>query len=292
MMLHGPIIIGGIGGSGTRVVAAILRVFNIYIGDDLNIPLDNITYTFLFKRPKWFYKNRFNNRKINTGLRIMEKSMTNKKYYTPTELIFLINATISMARYGHNIQKHGTGLWAFHRLFHILFNRQKDILSYSGWGWKEANSHLILENLNKHFTNLRYIHTIRHGLDMAYSTTQQQLFNWGPMFGVPLPETTEELPVASFRYWVEVNRSVLELSKTLSPDKFLLLNFDKLCANPDLEIQKLIDFLGIQVSESQLKKATAIPVVPDSKDRFITHGISGFWRDDLEFLHSLGYKSS
>ena len=291
-MVKCPIVIGGIGGSGTRVVAEILRIFNIYIGDDLNRPLDNLTYTLLFKRPKWYYKNRLNKRKIDTGIGIMEKSMINKKHYNPDELAFLVNATISIARYGHNNQKHGTGLWAFQRLFHILFNRQKDMLSYSGWGWKEPNSHLILENLNIHFPHFKYIHTIRNGLDMAYSNNQQQLNNWGSMFGISIPKTSEELPKASFRYWVEVNRQVLDLSKTLGSDKVLLLNFDNLCANPEPEIQKLIDFIGIEVSSSQLKEATILPVVPKSKDRFMAHDISGFRKDDLEFLHSLGYKST
>ncbi|MCF6341208.1 MAG: sulfotransferase [Bacteroidales bacterium] len=291
-MVKYPIVIGGIGGSGTRVVAEILRIFNIYIGDDLNRPLDNLTYTLLFKRPKWYYKNRLNKRKIDTGIGIMEKSMTNNKTYSFREISFLIKSTFSMARHGHNKQKDGQGFWAFQRFFSILFNRQRDILSYSGWGWKEANSHLILENLNNHFANLKYIHTIRHGLDMAYSNNQQQLNNWGRMFGVSVPTTSEELPEASFRYWVEVNRQVLELSKTLGADKVLLLNFDNLCANPEQEIKKLIDFIGIEVSSSQLQNAITIPVVPKSKDRFKDHDISGFRKDDLEFLHALGYKST
>ena len=291
-MLQGPIVIGGIGGSGTRAVAAILRNFEIYIGDDLNSSLDNISYTFLFKRPKWFYKNRSNKRIINTGLHIFEKSLKSNKHYSPGELTFLINATISMARYGHNAQKHGSGLWAFRRLFHILYKRQNNILSYNGYGWKEPNSHLIIENMNEHFTQLKYIHVVRNGLDMAYSTNQQQLYNWGPMFGVPLPETKEEIPLASFRYWVEINRNVLELSNKLGPDKILFVNFDNLCVNPEIEIKKLINFLGIRINKNQLKKAVAIPVVPHSKDRFLAHDISDFRRDDLEFLHSLGFKSS
>lgn len=291
-MLQGPIIIGGLGGSGTRIVSDILMTLNVYLGNDLNHSLDNTAHTFLFKRPKWFYKNRFNTKKIETGIKIMEKTMINKKHYSLSELTFLINATISMSRYGHNIQKEGSGLRAFHCLFHILFNRQKKMSPYSGWGWKEPNSHLILKNLNKYFPNFKYIHTIRHGLDMAYSNNQQQLFNWGPLFGVPVPKTKEEVPKASFRYWVEVNRSVLELGKTFGQDKFLILNFDNLCINPDMEISKLINFLGIQVNKNQLKKAVNIPIVPDSRDRFKNHDISGFRGGDIEFLHSLGYKSS
>ncbi|PJB55099.1 MAG: hypothetical protein CO098_18060 [Bacteroidetes bacterium CG_4_9_14_3_um_filter_41_19] len=289
--MQGPIVIGGIGGSGTRVLASILKVFNVYIGDDLNRPLDNLTYTFLFKRPLWYNRNHLNADKIRTGIRIIEKSMLNNHFYSISELTFLINATISMAKSGHNTQKKGTGSWAFHRLFHILLERQKDIQSYSGWGWKEPNSHLILENLHEHFNGFKYIHTIRHGLDMAYSDNQQQLYNWGKMFGVGLPEIKEEIPFASFRYWVKVNRRIIELRKKIGSDKIYLINFDEFCLNPEPEIRKIINFIGIEVGENQLEKAIGIPSIPDSKDRYKEHDLTIYREDDLQFLHSLGYSS-
>lgn len=288
-MIKGPIVIGGIGGSGTRIVASILREFNIFIGDDLNYPLDNLTHTLLFKRPGWYYKNRFDKSQINTGIRIIENSMTKASAYSVSELLFLLSATLSMAKNGHNIDKQGRGKWAFQRLFHILFNRQKDMSKYTGWGWKEPNSHLILENLEEYFFGFKYIHTIRHGLDMAFSSNQQQLYNWGKMFGVEIPQNQDEIPLSSFRYWVEANQKVLELSKSLGHRKVLLLNFDKLCTHPKQEIQKIVSFIGIEVSENQLKKAIQLPTTPKTKDRFKSHDISGFNGSDLEFLKTLDY---
>src|SRR5664279_1349779 len=44
-----PAGIGGVGGSGTRVGAALLQMLGYYIGDDLNGPLDNLWFTLLFK---------------------------------------------------------------------------------------------------------------------------------------------------------------------------------------------------------------------------------------------------
>jgi len=288
-MIKGPIVIGGIGGSGTRVVAAILREFNFFIGEDLNYPLDNLSYTLLFKRPKWYYKNRFSKQQINTGISIIEKSMTNTSAYSVAELKFLISATLSMARYGHNIDKEGRGYWAFKRFFHILFNRQKDLTTYTGWGWKEPNTHLILENLLENFNGLKYIHTMRHGLDMAYSSNQQQLYNWGEMFGVEIPKSKNKIPSSSFRYWVEANKRILELSKSYGQEKVLMLNFDTLCSQPNKEIQKIINFIGVKVSENQLKKALSLPAVPKSKNRFKEHGISDFRSDDLAFLKTFNY---
>ena len=45
-----PVAIGGIGGSGTRVVVEILQDLGYYVGDDLNPALDNLLFTLLFKR--------------------------------------------------------------------------------------------------------------------------------------------------------------------------------------------------------------------------------------------------
>ena len=63
--LTGPVVIGGVGGSGTRVLAEILSLFGFYLGNDLNGAKDNLVYTLLFKRPNWFYRNK-DNRKIIT----------------------------------------------------------------------------------------------------------------------------------------------------------------------------------------------------------------------------------
>ena len=52
-----PVIVGGIGGSGTRLVAGLLQIFGYYIGDDLNDSLDNHWFTLLFKRRSILLEN-------------------------------------------------------------------------------------------------------------------------------------------------------------------------------------------------------------------------------------------
>jgi len=63
-----PVIVGGVGGSGTRVIAELLSNFGYYIGNDLNRSMDNLLYTFLFKRVEWFYSNYNNKYKIKRGI--------------------------------------------------------------------------------------------------------------------------------------------------------------------------------------------------------------------------------
>ena len=47
----GPVAIGGVGGSGTRVIAAIVESLGFDPGANLNRPRDDLTFTVLFKRP-------------------------------------------------------------------------------------------------------------------------------------------------------------------------------------------------------------------------------------------------
>jgi len=54
---NGPIVIAGVGGSSTRLVADLLSLFGIFLGDDLKIASDNLLYTLLFRRRTWFYKS-------------------------------------------------------------------------------------------------------------------------------------------------------------------------------------------------------------------------------------------
>lgn len=266
--MQGPIIIGGIGGSGTRVVVSILQAFNVYFGDDLNIPLDNLSYTLLFKRPKWFNKNQLNNQKIKTGLSILEKSMLNRKSYTLREIAYLLNATISMARHGHNMEKDGQGQWAFERLKCLIFNNSDTISMYKYWGWKEPNSHLLLKNFHEYFADFKYIHTIRHGLDMAFSTNQEQFYNWANLYGVDIPKKEEDIPAAVFSYWVKANRKVLNMQNEFGHDTIYVLDFDKLCLNPEQEIKRLTKFLHIEIKDDELDLAKRIPSIPKTKDRY------------------------
>jgi hypothetical protein len=47
-----PVVIGGLGGSGTRLIAAILQHLEFDMGSDLNRTNDNLAFTLLLKRPE------------------------------------------------------------------------------------------------------------------------------------------------------------------------------------------------------------------------------------------------
>ncbi|NLU39526.1 MAG: sulfotransferase [Bacteroidales bacterium] len=288
--LPGPIVIGGIGGSGTRVVAQILKEFNVFIGEDLNEPLDNLSYTLLFKRRKWFYKNHNNQKEIFKGIRILEKSMLHKNpRLTLSEFCFLLKSTFSMYINGHNHLKDGKGKWALQRYRKIIEGCDFDENKYIGWGWKEPNSHLILPYLYEYFPNMKYIHTIRNGLDMAFSSNQQQLYNWATLFNISQPKNSECLPAKSFEYWMKANKSVVDFGRRMGTNRFYLLNFDSLCESPKDEIAKLLVFLELKVCDKILENLYRLPTTPITSGRFENENIDWLEEESMEFLDIFGF---
>jgi len=178
--LNSPVIIGGIGGSGTRVLTEILQLFGFFLGKDLNIALDNESFTLLFKHPSWLHQNINNPEIISSRLSLFKKAMTCTQPFTKNELQTLDDITRIMAVNGHNLNNNeGYGEWAYYRKKKIMVESGFREGNYTGWGWKEPNSYLLLDHYPEVFPGFRYIHVIRHGLDMAFSKNQNQLYNWG-----------------------------------------------------------------------------------------------------------------
>jgi len=279
---NGPIVVGGVGGSGTRLVAEILSSFGIFLGDDLNIASDNLLYTLLFRRSTWFYKSIQNKKRIHTGLSVLEKLLLKKYRLTIQEIWFLLYAGIDTTLH-YRDQKS----WSLKRLIKIINNPRFQDPQYNGWGWKEPNSHLIFEDLIDHFDSLKFIHTIRHGADIAFSKNQRQLKTWGELFGIPLIEN--ELPRASLKFWVRANQAVAELGQSLGPDQYMRINFDLLCQNPKLVIDELIAFLNLDIDEIRYRAALDRPKTPPSQGRYKKHDLSQFDSNDLDVVESFGF---
>jgi hypothetical protein len=290
--LSSPVIIGGVGGSGTRVVAEIISHLGFYIGDDLNPAKDNLWFLLLFKRPRWFRRARHDKNKIFTGLSLLSKAMLHQSGPEWAELRFLIRAVLEISIFGHNYKGAGRGFWPFMRAWHMVARQPKMTLNQSRWGWKEPNTHIYLEYLAAYFSNIKYIHMIRHGLDMAFSENQQQLYNWGPIVGLELPKSRSDVPAASLKYWIRSNRRVMEIGEKLGGQKFLVVNFDRLCLSPKSEIQKIVSFLNIEPGAENLATLCRIPQRPKSLGRYRAHNISQFDPADLNEIENLGFSTA
>ncbi|PGZ96166.1 hypothetical protein COE51_18130 [Bacillus pseudomycoides] len=245
VILHGPVAIGGVGGSGTRVVAELLKSLGYYLGPLNKSTNDNAEFFRLFGQPEWFKMNYRNNEQA-----IFERLKTFEE----------------------------------HMLKSLDFNHS----NYIGWGWKNPSTHIYIEFLNKYFKKIKYIHVIRHGLEMVYSSNQNQLFNWGDLYNIKPSSKRDQK--ASLQYWFASNERAIRLGQDLFSHNFLLINFNDLCANPQKEISRLIKFLELDESDTNIDQLTKLIHPPKSLERYKHYDLSIFTEADFDLIRKLGFE--
>lgn len=269
-----PIAIGGIGGSGTRIVAQLLRETGFYIGADLNESNDNLWFTLLFKRPEILSEE---DGRFGQLVGIFAKAMQGSASFTARER-GIVSALASVDRLQHS------STWLRERAQSLLAATE-GARAAGGWGWKEPNTHIVIDRLLETFPTLKYIHVIRNGLDMAYSSNQNQLQLWGPLF---LGEDAVNTPRNSLRFWRIANQRVIDFFAVL-PGRFLLLNFDRLCRDPGSEIARLLNFAGKDPEPSSIRQLVGLLRAPQSIGRFKREGLGEFDPADVEYVRHLGF---
>jgi len=91
---------------------------------------------------------------------------------------------------------------------------------------------------------VQYVCLVRHGLDVACS--MRDLSDRGFTYLSEIHEYIKQYPrpLEAFAHaWVDVNRSLLEFVER-HPDNCMLLRYEQLVADPQHEMQRLLDFLG------------------------------------------------
>jgi len=288
----GPVVIGGLGGSGTRVIAEIMQHINFYMGSDLNSANDNLWFSLLFKRSKWYIKNsKKKESEIFKALRIFRDIMHGFLGSKVGDFQFIFRAAIECSICGIHfggLGKSGRGLWPFKRVYRMI--RAKKLNSeHIGWGWKEPNTHIYIKYLNEYFDDLKYIHTIRNGLDMAYSRNQAQLHTWGQILNIKSQDNSTPLPKIALEYWIKANENVLAYGKEMSRDRFLMINFEELCYNPRRVINTLLDFLEQDIDHINLDKLIDLVKVPLSTGRYKKQDLSIFSNDEIDTVRKFGF---
>lgn len=140
LLKFGPNIIGGTGGSGTRVIARITQQGGLFLGTNRTITEDN----------------------FELGM-----------YLKLREIIVHYQSPMLAEKYTLAIQLMRSG---FCKYLEALNSNQ----SLQSWGWKIPTSIFALPFLHKQFPKIKTIHLVRDGRDMAYSKNQNQLTRLGP----------------------------------------------------------------------------------------------------------------
>ncbi len=273
---HSLVAIGGVGGSGTRVIAQCLQEIGFYMGDDLNESKDNLWFTLLFNR--------------------LEVLHTNEKEFDDLLEIFLSailarpskvheSATLLQSLAAHD-REHLSAAWLRRRVETMLNIPHAHTPTHAGW--KAPNTHIVLERMTSRLGGLRYIHVIRNGLDMAFSNNQNQARLWGPSItGRPY----QAGPAYSLHYWRRAHERVFEIGREMT-DRFLVIRFEDFCQNPIHGIRVIGNFAGIEVDHARAGEIAAKVRPPESIGRYRKYSIDMFDPHDVAAVSRYGFTVS
>jgi hypothetical protein len=237
-----PIVIGGVGGSGTRIVAEFLKTTGYFIGHELNNSNDNLELSRHFETIRERIKiNPMNVDQIDDILNSLEQ--------------------------------------------HMYDDFIKQTKFRNGWGWKVPANYFILPQIKHYFKSFKYIHVIRHGLDMIFSENQNQLIKFGSFYNVNYSKLPD--PIASFNYWFQANNKALNIAHELNVD-ILIINFDKMCADPETTVNEFTKFMGIPENYNDILISKIIP--PETINRYKSHNLDFITDNDIYKLRQLGFE--
>jgi Sulfotransferase domain len=252
--------IGGIGGSGTRVVARIVNELGFEFAPDLNDALDTLWFTLLFK-----YREAYN-MSAERFCRLYEIFRT---AITGNASNLLDSQLVSELLLAERSGQH-PGDWLKMRLDSLLSVALRQI--NSPWGWKEPNTHIFLDKLLTVEPRLAYIHVVRNGLDIAFSSNQNQLRLWGPLV---LGDQYEDSPSGSLRFWCWANERVLRIGEA-HPGRVLMVSFEHLCRAPERSIQRIAEFLLQDLTPDLLVRLAQHVNAPSTMGRSALHPAESF----------------
>jgi hypothetical protein len=220
-----PVIIGCTGGSGSRLLQHIVSDAGVFMGKNLNNSRDAMDFEPFLDE--------------------------------------VINPILAQTR---SVNYHSEMFTAHvERLRTLIENYVMEIPAISlSWGWKCPRNIYILPLIHALYPNMRFIHLVRDGRDMALSGNQNQLRkHYSYYFGKPL---SDSLPVYSIELWQGVNIDAAHWAKAILQENYYRLKFEDLCTDPQNSISGLAKFLDGNWNVDTLAKLVQ---TPDTVGRYL-----------------------
>ena len=225
-----PLVIGATGGSGTRVIARIAKLAGYNLGTKLNSAEDALE----------FYS--FHDRWINPFV----SAQRHREKLTPWQ-----SARMKEAFYA------------------ALAGHVPEFERRSGrWGWKAPRSIYLLPFLHAQFDQLKFIHVLRDGRDMALSQNQNQFRKHGRAVLSWNERLFRSLPERSLLVWDRINSQAADYGESSLRENYLRIRFEDLCAKPLETTAQLLNFLEAPIDPEPIARAEITP--PGSIGRWQT----------------------
>jgi hypothetical protein len=200
---HGsPLVIGGTGGSGTRVFAAIARAAGRDMGEHVNSSDDALEMMDFADR--WL--ERFHAARL-AGAPLPEAQA----------------AAMSLEFEGA-VGRHRT--------------------REGPWGWKQPRSIFFLPFLNETFPDLRFLHVVRDGRDVAFGRQAATVLENAADEILGLGWRFRPRPVALIQVWTIANELAADYGETAMGAAYLRVRFEDLCLDPLGVTAQVAEFAG------------------------------------------------
>ena len=159
------------------------------------------------------------------------------------------------------------------------------------WGWKEPRSIYFLPFLDRQWPQLKFIHVVRDGRDMAFSSNQNQCRKHAPaVLRQELQDAPQ--PVRSAALWARINSQTACFGERSMPGRYLRVQYEKLCSDPQSSISEILRFIHSADSGPDLQMLNEV-VPPDSIGRWRhmgeTYVMEQIYTVAGEALHRFGY---
>jgi Sulfotransferase family len=225
-----PLVIGATGGSGTRVIARLAKRAGYNLGSRLNSSEDALE----------FYS--FHDNWINPFVSAQRRgeAMTPWQSARMKEDFYA-----ALARHIPEAERRGTR-----------------------WGWKAPRSIYLLPFLFAQFPQLKFIHVLRDGRDMALSQNQNQFRKHGCAVLSWRERLFRSTPERAALLWERVNLRAANYGEASLRENYLPIRFEDLCSKPLETTTRIVNFLG-----------AAIDPAPIAQTEITAPKTLGRWRD-------------
>jgi hypothetical protein len=110
---------------------------------------------------------------------------------------------------------------------------------------------------DRHFANLRFLHVVRDGRDMALSSNQNQLRKHGSLAGLPRPGLS---PAAqSIALWAWANSEAARYGRESLGERYLRIRFEDLCREPKEVTASVLRFFELDGDPSEAADEVVAP---------------------------------
>jgi hypothetical protein len=159
------------------------------------------------------------------------------------------------------------------------------------WGWKEPRSHYLLPFFHAKYPDMKLIHVVRDGRDMAFSSNQNQLRKHsGAILDPSLRKAPQPVQAASL--WAKTNLAAASYGERKMPERYIMIQYERLCVAPLETAKALTDFLGC--SDVDLHSVVVGISLPESIGRWHKTGdqslLSAVQAQADEALGKFGYR--